>query len=61
MGGPLSHTVDFQSARDDVRRAKRALKDAELRFDTECGPENSISLMNEIGRRRSASSRPFPC
>ena len=44
----MSHTVDFQSAREAVRRAKRALKDAEFRFDTECGPDNSISLMNEI-------------
>ena len=40
--------MEFQSARDAVRRAKRALKDAEQRFDTDCGPENSSALIAEI-------------
>jgi len=40
--------VEFQSARDAVRRAKRALKDAEQRFDTDCGPDNSFALIAEI-------------
>jgi hypothetical protein len=44
----LDHTVGFQSAHDAVRRAKRALRDAELRFDTDCGPDNTTALMNEI-------------
>ena len=44
----LSETVDFQSAREVVRKAKRALKDAEHRFDAESGPENSSSLIAEI-------------
>lgn len=44
----LSTGNDFESAREAVRRAKRALKAAEYRFDTECGPNNSLSLMTEI-------------
>jgi hypothetical protein len=45
---PLSHAVDLQRAREAVRKAKRALRDAEFRFDTDCGPENSMALMNEV-------------
>ena len=44
----MTSTVDFQSAREAVKQAKRALKDAERRFDTECGPDNTVSLMKEI-------------
>jgi hypothetical protein len=44
----LSHTMEFESARDAVRRAKRALKNAEQRFDIDCGPENSSALIAEI-------------
>lgn len=35
-------------------RTKRALKYPERRFDTHCGPDNIVSLMNEVrtaGRR----------
>ena len=42
----MDHTVEY--ARDAVRRAKRALRDAEFRFDTDCGPDNSIALMTEV-------------
>jgi hypothetical protein len=44
----MKDTVDFQRAHEAVRRAKRALRDAEFRFDSDCGPDNSIALMNEI-------------
>lgn len=44
----MSNSVDLQSAREAVRLAKRALKKAEFRFDHDCGPENSASLMSEI-------------
>lgn len=44
----MRDSVDFQSARDAVRRAKRALKDAERRFDTDCGPGNSSVLIADI-------------
>jgi hypothetical protein len=44
----LSNTVEFESARDAVRRAKRALRDAEFRFDTDCGPDNAAALMSAI-------------
>jgi hypothetical protein len=40
--------MEFQSARDAVLRAKRALRDAEHRFDIDCGPENSSVLIAEI-------------
>jgi hypothetical protein len=45
---PLSNSIDVQRAREAVRLAKRVLRDAEFRFDTDCGPENSSSLMSEI-------------
>ena len=38
----------MQKARDARRKAKRALKAAEERFDRECAPDNTKSLINEI-------------
>ena len=50
---------DMQKARDALEKAKRALKDAEKRFDRECSPENMASLIREIQlhERRVADAR----
>jgi hypothetical protein len=45
---------DLKKAREAVRNAKRALDEAEHRFDTECAPENASLLITEI---RSAEIR----
>jgi hypothetical protein len=39
---------DMRKARDALEKAKRALKDAEQRFDRECTPENTSALIREI-------------
>ena len=44
----MANTFDLTKAREAVRKAKRALKDAERRFDTDCSPDNSASLISEI-------------
>jgi len=44
----LRLNADFQSARDAVCLARRVLQDAELRFDKDCLPDNTILLMSEI-------------
>ena len=36
------------TASEAVRAAKRALLDAERRFDMDCGPDNMLSLIVEI-------------
>jgi len=41
-------TPDLAKASDAVRVAKRALIEAERRFDTECGPENTAALIGDI-------------
>ena len=39
---------DMVKARDALEKAKRALKDAEKRFDRECTPDNTAALIREI-------------
>jgi hypothetical protein len=39
---------DMHEARDALKRAKRALKAAEDRFETDVGPDNTFSLIAEI-------------
>ena len=50
---------DMQKAREALEKAKRALKDAEKRFDRECTPENTSALIREIqvAERRVADAR----
>jgi hypothetical protein len=50
---------DMQKAREALEKAKRALKDAERRFDRECTPENTATLIREIQlhERRVADAR----
>jgi len=50
----MATEFDLQKAREAVRQAQRALKDAEHRFDTDCVPGNASSLINQI---RSAEGR----
>ena len=51
--------VDLQKARQAVLKAKRALKDAEDKFETECAPDNTSALMQQIvsAERRVAAAR----
>ena len=51
-----------QRARLAVEKAKQALKVAEYRFDTECGPGNTARLINDIkaAERRLAEIRAEP-
>ena len=44
----LSQTLNSQNANEAVRKAKRALKDAEHRFDIDCGPDNASTIIAEI-------------
>jgi thymidylate kinase len=39
---------DLAKAREAVRKAKRAVKAAEERFETECAPDNTFILINQI-------------
>jgi hypothetical protein len=39
---------DMQKAREALERAKRALKDAEKKFDRDSTPENTAVLIREI-------------
>ena len=50
---------DMQKAREALEKAKRALKDAERRFDRECTPENTAALIRDIQleERRVADAR----
>lgn len=50
---------DLQRARLAIEKAKQALKAAECRFDTECGPDNTARLINDIkaAERRLAEAR----
>jgi len=50
---------DLQRAREAVRKAKRALKEAERRFDTECTPDKTSSLIGQIkaAEKRVADAR----
>ena len=50
---------DLQMAHAAVRLAQRALKAAEHRFDCECTPVNTTTLMNDIrmAERRLANAR----
>ena len=50
---------DMRKAREALEAAKRALKEAEKRFDRECTPENSGALIREIQvqERRLADAR----
>ena len=44
----MATDLDLQKAREAVRKAKRALKEAERRFDAERSPDNASRLINEI-------------
>ena len=50
---------DLHMAREAVEKAKRALKVAEKCFDTECTPDNILSLIAQIkdAERRLADTR----
>ena len=50
---------DLHTAREAVEKAKRALKVAEKCFDTECTPDNILSLIAQIkdAERRLADTR----
>jgi hypothetical protein len=52
-------SFDLQKARLAVEKAKQALKAAEHRFDTECGPSNTKELISVIkdAERRLADAR----
>ena len=39
---------DLHKAREAVQKAKRALKAEEKHFDTECDPDSTFSLINQI-------------
>ena len=44
----MSSAPTFRKVREAVRKAKRALRIAEERFDTECGPDNTFTLISQI-------------
>jgi hypothetical protein len=50
---------DLQKAREALSNAKRALEEAEERFDNECTPDNTALLMRQIvsAERRVAEAR----
>jgi hypothetical protein len=50
---------DLQKAKEALSNAKRALKEAEQRFDNECAPDNTTTLMRQIvvAERRVAEAR----
>ena len=50
---------DMKKAREALERAKRALKDAEKKFDRDGTPENTAALIREIqsAERRVADAR----
>ena len=41
---------ELAKANTAIRKAKRELQTAERRFETNCGPENSVELTAEIKR-----------
>ena len=55
----MAISFDLAKAREAVQKAKRALREAEERFDTECGADNTLSLIAEIkdAERRFADAR----
>jgi hypothetical protein len=55
----MATEFDLQKAREAVRKAKRALREAEHRFDTERAPDDPASLIRQIkaAERRVAEAR----
>jgi hypothetical protein len=55
----MTVSFDLQKGRLSVEKAKQALRAAEYRFDTECGPDNTARMINDIkaAERRLAEAR----